>query len=184
MTDRLSEILIDKGASWVLHIFGLDKILTDQDDPWLWAAVLVHHWPAPWDPEMNPATLRFGIGGIVDKSVQDELSSRSGMEPIEEWCFDSMNTNRLTVKLCSTTPTLSFMTLLASVNLNSQSDLYTSMVRNYLEISRPSNKIGKALVHKGFTSPPNVGAGQTRYWIPKEDGSWIETDDIYSQWLT
>jgi hypothetical protein len=31
--------------------------------------------------------------------------------------------------------------------------------------------------------PPNAGSGETRHWEKIEDGSWVETEEVFSQWL-
>lgn len=61
MPDTLHELLLRNGALDVLRVYGLDQIVTEEDDPWLWAYVLIHHWPAPWESHVELSSLGFGI---------------------------------------------------------------------------------------------------------------------------
>ena len=180
MSAALQELLEKKGTLAVLRVFGLDQVLSDQDDPGLWASVLVQHWPAPWEQDIDPAALRFGIGRIISEGIQ---AARNGMEPIEEWCFERIDGDRLQVIECADGPKLSFMATMASSNLSAANDPQASWVRDYLDISRPSDNHKKALVHKGMSIPPNAGSGETRYWEKIKDGSWVETEEVFSHWL-
>lgn len=181
MSAEFQELLEKKGTLAVLRVFGLDQVLSDQDDPGLWASVLVQHWPAPWEPDIDPAALRFGIGRIVSEGIQ---AARSGMEPIEEWCFERIDGDHLQVAECAEVPKLSFMAMMASGNLSAMNDSQASWVRDYLDVSRPSHNHKKALVHKGMSIPPNAGSGETHYWEKNEDGSWVETKEVFSHWLS
>lgn len=183
MSAALQELLEKKGTLAVLRVFGLDQVLTDQDDPGLWASVLAQHWPAPWEPDIDPAALRFGIGRIISAGEESVQSARSGMEPVEEWCFERIDSDRLQVMVCGEVPKLSFMAMIASGNPSAMNDPESSWARGYLDISRPSHNHKKALVHNGMSIPPNAGSGETRHWEKIEDGSWVETEEVFSQWL-
>ncbi len=183
MPDPLRELLERKGALEVLRIYGLDRLLTDQDDAWLWACVLIHHWPAPWESDVEPAALRFGIGRVISEGEAGAQVARSGMEHSEEWCFERVDADHLRVVECVEVQGVSFMMMVASGNLSAMSAPQASMVRDYLDISRPTYGQGKALVHKGMSVPPNAGVGETRYWKKEEDGSWVETEEVFSRWL-
>ena len=180
MTDIRQDLLATGGAIAVLRLYGLDRVLTEQDDPALWAAVLVRHWPAPGSPDMDPAALRFGIGKIPPD--QAHASPRSELQEIETWCFERVDASRLRVTQCADHPQVSFMFALAMGASADDPDLYRG--RMYLDVSRPSQGQEQALVHWGISAPPNAGTGETRYWRIDDRGAWQETQEILSRWLT
>jgi hypothetical protein len=180
MTDARPALLAAGGAIAVLRLYGLDQILTAQDDPALWAAILMRHWPAPGSPDMDPAALRFGVGKIpLDEA---RASPRSGLEEIETWCFERVDAGRLRAAQCEDRPQVSFMSALVMGASMADPQLYRG--RTYLDVSRPSRSEERALVHWGISTPPNAGTGETRYWQIGDRGDWEETEETVSRWLT
>jgi hypothetical protein len=180
MTGSRQELLAESGAIAVLRLYGLDQILTAQDDPALWAAILMRHWPAPGSPDMDPAALRFGVGKIpLDEA---RASPRSGLEDIETWCFKRADADRLCVAQCEDRPQVSFMSALAMGASVDDPALYRGQM--HLDVSRPSQGEERALVHWGISTPPNAGTGETRYWRIGAHGNWQETEETVSRWLT
>ena len=180
MVDNRQDLLATRGAMAVLRLYGLDRILTAQDDPALWGTILTQHWPAPGSPDMDPAALRFGIGKIPPDEAH--ASPRSGLEEIETWCFERVDTGHLRVVQCEDRPQTSFMFALVTDTSTSDPDLYRG--RMYLDVSRPSQGEERALVHWGISTPPNAGTGETRYWQVNDKGTWEETTETVSRWLT
>jgi hypothetical protein len=180
MKDMRCDLLAERGAIAVLALYGLDQILTAQDDPALWAAILIRHWPAPSSPDMDPTALRFGIAKIP--SDEALASPRSGLEEIETWCFEPAGTDRLRVVPCMDRPQPSFMFALAMGASANDPGLLSG--RMYLDVSRPSQGEARALVHSGVSAPPNAGTGETRYWQIGDQGAWGETQQTASRWLT
>ena len=180
MADTRQELLAAGGAITVLRLYGLDQILTAQDDPALWAAILMRHWPAPGSPDMDPAALRFGIGKIpLDRA---HASPRSGLDEIETWCFERVDADHLRAVRCADRPQVSFMSALAMGASIDDPQLYQGRV--YLDVSRPSRGEERALVHWGVSTPPNAGTGETRYWRSSDQGDCEETEEAVSRWLT
>jgi len=179
MTDIRQDLLATGGAIAVLRLYGLDRVLTEQDDPALWAAVLVRHWPAPGSPDMDPAALRFGVGGIPADEAR--ASPRSGLEKIETWCFERVDADHLRVVPCAERPQVSFMFALAMGASTEDPELLRG--RMYLDVSRPSRGEERALVHAGVSAPPNAGTGETRRWRVGDTGNWTETAETVSRWL-
>ena len=184
MSSVLDSLYEREGAAGVLSAFGLDRILTDQDDPEFWAAALRRHWHAPAESEMQPDALRFGVGRPVpDDDARDVRVSRSGMEALEEWCFERFEADRLRVVECQDQVTPSFMgMLMGSGSLAAAGDA-GSWVRDYLEVSRPSLGESRVLVHAGMSAPVGVGSGETRAWVRADDGGWVETEEVLARWL-
>ena len=180
MADNRQNLLAASGAMAVLRLYGLDRILTAQDGPALWVAILMRHWPAPGSPDMDPAALRFGIGKIPSDEMH--ASPRSGLEEIETWCFARVDADQLRVVQCQDHPQVSFMSALAMGASVGDPDLYRG--RMYLDVSRPSRGEKQALVHGGISTPPNAGTGETRYWQVDDRGDWEETTKVVSRWLT
>ena len=184
MTTVLRDLYSSKGALAVLQIFGLDRVLAEQDDPELWAAALVRHWPDPRDPEMDPTTLRFGLGRQVpDENVGGIVLGRSGLEQLEVWCFERVDAQRLRAVACAERPSISFGMMLMSGGALDPDAAQVSLVSDYLDISRPSQGQDRALVHAGTSVPLSAGTGETRHWERAEEGIWVETEEVFSRWL-
>ena len=181
MTGMLETLLERQG---VLGAYGLDQVLTDQDDPHLWAAALIRHWPAPGDPDCEPSTLRFGVGRVASAGDEAAPMGRSGMVKIVSWCFERVDTDHLRAVPCSDAPRMSLMSMIASGNLSALGEPGASLVRDYLDVFRPTMGEGRALVHAGMSAPPNMGLGETHRWVQGEDGHWVETAEVVSRWLT
>jgi hypothetical protein len=129
---------------------------------------------------MDPAALRFGIGGVpVDVA---RASPRSGLEEIQTLCFERVDTDHLRAVPCEERPRVSFMFSLAMGASVDDPEILRG--RMYLDVSRPSQGEEEALVHAGISTPPNAGTGETRRWRVNDRGDWEETEDAVSRWLT
>ena len=136
-----------------LQLYGLDQVLTDQDDPPLWAAALVKHWPTPNDPNLHVPRLTFGIGMRQDRNTKPAGHDRSGMATIEIWCFQRVDEEHL-----------------RAVHTDRETR-WSSYPEYILDISRPSAGSEIAFLHAGDNPAPLIGYGETRVWIHQEDGS-------------
>ncbi len=188
MSKRLKRLLEEEGTIAVLRAYGLDQVITDQDDPQLWASVLVKYWPAPSDPVVLPETLQFGVGRTVRGEDGEAVSvGRNGMEQIEVWCFERVDDERLRVVECKSKPSAGMLMAMAMMEGGDLSKLGLSGgfgVTDYIDISRPSKGEESVLVHKGVSMPPNAGEGKTCYWERGEGGEWRETEKVFSRWLS
>ena len=184
MSEALEVLYRSDGAMGVLRAFGLNRVLTEQDDPALWAAALVRHWHAPDEPELQPAALRFGVSRPVpNREIGAVKLGRGGMQELEVWCFERVETGRLRPVACEDQPGPSFMGALMGGSLAAVAQV-GAWVQDILEVSRPSLGVSAALVHAGMSAPLNAGSGETRLWIRAADGTWTETDEVVSQWLS
>lgn len=185
MSEVLGELLAEEGPIAVVRVFGLDQVLTDQDDPQLWAAVLAKHWRAPTDPEIIVEGLKFGVGRIVyNEDGSSKISGPSGMEKIGEWCFEREDAGHLCLAECQPIVTTGMMMMAMMEGRNLLEETYSpSTVSDKLEVSRPSVGESRALVYVGM-SAPFVGHGETIYWERKETGEWHETEEVFSSWFT
>ncbi len=149
-----------------LQLYGLEEALTDQDDPRLWAAALVKHWPAPDDPNLDVSRLSFGIGRRPGGSAGPAVHGPSGIVIIEVWGFQRADAEHLRA---------------VRSDRETRSSSYPEHI---LEISRPSAGSRTAFVHAGGHPAPLVGYGETKVWIQQDDGSWVETDEVVSSWIS
>jgi len=187
LSKKLSRLYAQKGYLAVLSMFGLDEILTKQDDPNLWAAVLAKHWPAPNEPDMLFEGLRFGISQEIshrEDGTGDKEWNRSGMDPIEVWCFKSLGNGGLFVVECAPETHISFFSSIINSDSGVSGSQTLPSVKTFIDIQRPSQGLTKALVHVGTSIPPNMGRGETRRWVREEDGMWVETNEIVFHWIS
>lgn len=179
----------------LIQAYGLDALLTDQDDPALWEAALRQHWPAPGDPTCMVDALRFDLGrrlaeGELPLGEKNELHSvMRGMVDIEEWCFERADDVRLRVKTCppqTGNPAVLNLGLgLSAMMTIGQGPVIPpiQVVFVYLGISRPSSGNRQAVVFAG-TQAPGVGDGSAYLWQKNDQGHWEQTDQCLARWLT
>lgn len=131
----------------LLRAWGLDQLLTEEDDPELWAAVLFRYWPAPTDPNLDVPGLRFGLG---DASYGSGLSAaRAAQEGrISEpdiWCFEMDGGG-------------------GPQPVRSEERRAVSDCRRSLLIERPSKGLDSVLVDHYHSEGPLAGKGGTVLW--------------------
>lgn len=179
-------------------MYGLDALLTGQDDPVLWEAALRRHWPAPDSPDCQVDALRFDLGrrlaeGELPQGERNELhASMRGMVDIEEWCFERVSGARLRVKTCppqtGAAPALNYGLGLSTMMMGFGQGQETPpplapSIFVYLGISRPSKDAAQAVVFAG-SSAPGVADGAAYLWRRDEQGNWEQTDHCLARWLT
>lgn len=83
----------------LLHAYGLDQAITDEDDPFLWEAVLSRYWPHPSAPDgfhYDPLFVAFSKVSKVE-SVPIGESVSEGHQTV----FDNKNASTINVSgLC------------------------------------------------------------------------------------
>ncbi|MDY7041910.1 MAG: hypothetical protein SVX38_13720 [Chloroflexota bacterium] len=175
----IRDLFEQQGPLAVLARYELDRILTDQDDPALWAAALIWHWPAPDDKGMYPDSLRFGVGHVVS-GEEDREGAQAGdaMERTEVRCFERVDEEHLRVVECHDQPAPT-ISVLPGIGILPAARSY-----NYLDVSRPSKGERRALIHWGVSGGGFFGSGETRYWERQADGRWAETEETVSRWLS
>ncbi len=176
----------------LLAAYGLDALLTPQDDPQLWQAALRQHWPAPDDPACPVEALRFRIGRRLADGEQPQgednqrHASLSGMVDVSEWCFERMDPAHLQVKTCPSTPPPVLAAYpgqgLAAL-MSGQALPAVQAIFMYLGVSRPSQEVSQALVYAA-SSMPGIGEGNAYLWQRQPDGRWQQTDQRLAWWIT
>jgi hypothetical protein len=168
--------------------YGLDDLLTAQDDPVFWAAAVAQHWPPPESADLHPAELRFGLGRLPAGGAGEAVAStRSGLEVDEEWCFERVDAERLRAVPCQEHPQPSFLFAVAMASSGEGAALNDPAIyqgRLYLDLSRPSRGQARALVHAGTSALGTAGRGETHVWAVDEEGRWEDTGEVVARWLT
>jgi hypothetical protein len=176
-----------------LEAYGLGDLLTQADDPAFWEAALRQHWRLPEHPECMVEALRFDIGRRLAENEQpqgeenEQWFKMRGLVDIEEWCFERIASDHLQIKKCpdvinSGAVLWSGMGLSALMSGQNSMPL-SQLVFEYLGISRPSQGVEQGVVYSAY-SAPGVGQGAAHLWRRQGDGSWKQTDQKISWWIT
>lgn len=181
----------------LLSAYGLDELLTADDDPALWAAALAQHWPTPGSDALTIDVLRFGVGRVAADG--EEVDAKSGMVVIDTWCFTRADQSRLRVGACppwvqegasETRPAApaapiagGLAGMLGLPALSLPVGFAYGPVDNTIVVSRPSTDRDEALVYHGMAGG-GIGTGETRRWVRRADGRWAMTEERTNLWLT
>lgn len=175
-----------------LTTYGLNALLTGQDDPALWEAALRAHWPPADSPDCLVPALRFKVGRRLAEGEQPQgetnqaAASLCGMVDVEEWCFERVGPTQLRVATCpaedhSAPPVMLGMGL-ADVMAGTALPVWPQAHMD-LGISRPSRDAALAVVHSASLAG-GLGEGQSYLWQRLTDGSWQQTDQRITWWIT
>ncbi len=175
-----------------MEAYGLNALLTGQDDPALWEAALRSHWPLPESPDCLVSALRFKVGRRLAEGEQPQGetnqadASLCGMVDVEEWCFERVDPTRLRVVTCpvkeDSAPLAGFGPGLADLMAGTALPVWPQAFM-YLGISRPSREAALAVVHSASLAG-GLGEGQAYLWQRLADGSWQQTDQRITWWIT
>jgi hypothetical protein len=176
----------------MLQAYGLETLLTEQDDPELWEVALRRHWPKPDSPDCLVEALRFDIGRRLAEGEQpqgetnDLHAKMRGLVDIEEWCFERVGEAQLKVKSCP--PAAPAPVLYSGLGLQMQMPGQAPLaplpqtVFMYLGISRPSREAAQAVVYAAW-SAPGMGDGKACLWQRQEDGHWEQSSQCVAFWI-
>ena len=165
-----------------LQLYGLEKALTREDAPQLWAAIVSKLWPLPDHSGINERSLRFGVG-------KDAPKTEFKIQPFDAWCFERADITHLKLKQCDKHTFTD-----AGIDRNLK-DLVKTPLFNiafmypdfpYLSIVliRPSKNKRRLAVYSGAQFGPRHGGGDTRVWVCQDDGSWQATDEVLASWVS
>jgi hypothetical protein len=182
--------------SWI-ESYGLEKVVSEQDDPALWEAAIRKHWLPPDDPSILVDALRFGTGrrlveGEKAQGESDDVTaSQRALVGVEDWHFNRDGDGLYAVESYGGVgpvppvilPGMSLMAGMPGFTAPSLPELHGSVVRQYLTISRPSVGVDEAVVYSGTTAP-GLGDGASYIWKKINDGHWEQTEHCISRWLT
>lgn len=178
-----------------IQAFGLQALLTEQDDPTLWEAALRLHWLPPDHPNCLVDALRFDLGRRLMPGEQpfgaenEQLAKMRALVDIEEWCFERVDDRQLRVKPClsAASPTFAFPgTGLSGLMAGFGASVPAVPIQTifvYLGISRPSLGVEQAVVYSG-SSAPGMGQGNAYLWVRQKDTGWQPTDQRLAWWIT
>lgn len=177
----------------LLKAFGLESLLTPQDDAQLWEAALRAYWQPPTDPACLVDALRFDVGRRLAEGEQpqgetnERHATMRGMVDIEEWCFERVDAAQLRVKTCpqqAAPPAGLYLGMNLMATMSSPAPVVpVQVVFIYLGITRPSQGVDQAVVFTGTTAP-GLGDGKALLWQRQPDGSWQPTDQRVAWWIS
>lgn len=164
-----------------LRLYGLNQILSGQDDACLWATVVSKYWSFPNDPKTDAARLRFAAGYANSKTSMK-------IQPTEARGFERIDANRLRLREC---PPSKFTDTLFDKHLKetvaaSLLYLWSGEYWPYgaIVVTRPSAGKHKVLVFAGYRADGRTGFGETKEWIRHRNTSWKETKKSVAQWIS
>lgn len=146
-----------------LDAYGLNTVITNRDDPRLWAAILAKYWPLPdsptmrlWDDEIKwkVSSLRFGIGRPKPRRGPEEIRT------VDEWCFERVDASTLQVKKCE----------------HRETSFDNPWIG--LEVTRPSKNQSQALVHVWSFHHGRAAHGKVCRWACAPNGDWTEVETL------
>jgi len=147
-------------AGRILHDYGLDEVLTAQDDPVLWAMALIKHWPRDetgFQWLRVPFCYWFALGKRIDAQGRLQL--------VESWELERVGTGGFRA---------------------TEWDLSRQLPEPWrsLQISRPSKDEPEAVVASGQMLGPLCGNGAAHIWLRQSDGTWTESEPPTSSWIS
>jgi hypothetical protein len=153
-------------ATRILNAYGLGNVLTDKDDPLLWAAILAKYWPLPHSPtiriwgyqfEWKVSSLCFGVGVPKPNEPRE-------IEVIDEWCFERVDAS--------------------SLQITEFEHREVSFDNPWigLIVTRPSKNQNHALVHLWTLHHGRAGHGVAYQWECSSNGDWTEVESV-SEWM-
>lgn len=173
------------GALKLLAGYGLDRVLTEEDDPELWAAAVLEHWAPERIADRDYAALFFFVGPA---RALPGPSGRSGaerwvLEPAEGGGWRATNYEEWEGP---PNPTLGMQSLRRWQEKRGGPVKAGPLPRLLLGIERPSRGLDEARVHSGDFSTAGVGSGRVTFWRKRPGapgtGAWEETDRTFTGW--
>lgn len=163
----------------VLQEYGLDRLLSNEDDPALWIAVVAKHFPPPGSDKLRVESLRFGLARLAPET-------RYGLQPTQAWCFENGRAGRLQVTSCppdgyrdaqfdkALEPEVD--TVLFAITFAGNKWPYYSIV-----LPRPTVGVERVPVYTGAQWGFLHGYGHSAIW-ERRAGGWQETKEVLDWW--
>jgi hypothetical protein len=166
----------------LMQQYGIDTILTVEDDLELWEGVLQSHFPPLQEIETEMSGVRFGVG-------QPASTAKLKIQPTIGYGFARIDQDSARVidtftdevvdadfdeALIRTVP----MLLLYLNELHGHERPYRSIV-----VERPSKGKKRVLVYTAVKRRNNTGYGATCFWEYLPDGSWQQTKERLNWWM-
>ncbi len=163
-----------------LSLYGLDQIITEEDNASLWVSVIKKSWPLPNEAKMEPSKYYFGVGYLNEDSYMK-------IQPTHAWTFERIHLRQLRVRDCPTAR-------VSDAQLDQQlkaivpfSLLYCFSSEYWpygaIVITRPSQQHQKVLIYSGFRATGTTGWGETRIWNMAAPDMWEEGESV-GQWIS
>ena len=177
----------------LIQAYGLQPLLTEQDDPALWEAVLHKYWLSPQSAECMVSALCFNIGRrlmegeLPNGEANEQHAKMRGMVDIEEWYFVRVDEAQLSIQ--SSPQNVATLRApfpgagLAALMAGQFTVTSAASISSILGVSRPSRNAGLAVVYCK-SSVPGAGEGNAYLWQRQQDGQWQPTDRRVAWWIT
>ena len=164
----MSKDKIDPVPSCILRAYGLDAVLTDEDDPELWRVLLRRYFPAPsglrlMEPERFPC-LTFAVVLWSERMLRQIEVNLSRPRKSDYWRITRLPSGDLV-------PTKSRHTLLPYSHLE-------------LRVPRPTLGLAMTTVQFGARCSVTVGSGNFSTWAKSSDGIWSPTGVEFGHWVS
>ena len=165
----------------LLERYDLVALLTKEDDPTLWSAVIHTHFPMPENGKIFVPGLRFGIGEI-------QPVSKYLLQPIVGTCFERADKYHLMRTPC---PSEEQGDHHFDSDLASRLDMrlihigqppYPQQPTLSIVVPRPSANDVKVPVYTAVNHVGAAATGATYYWIRTEAGIWEKSNQQVNWW--
>lgn len=138
-----------------LQAWGLDEVLTEKDDPELWATVLARYWPAPDKRRLNVGGLLFAVG---------KMENPQNKSPLEE--FERSFREMYKYKFIGEGGDLwAIPEAQERMSQGEVSKLPPSYPLRTLQIDRPSKNVQSVLVDHMYTWGRLAARGGLEEWV-------------------
>jgi hypothetical protein len=177
----MSMKITNSEAQALLKSYGLGDQLSTEDDPRLWATVIIERWGAADSPRLPVSGLRMGV-------ATHDPTTGMRLRPIAGWRFKRDGAASVRPHAAAdprNADPLCDPTLAPGLDLTLFYLPFAGIDYPYLSIvfGRPSSGMTAVAVFTGSAGNGRTGLGQTRLWHAHPDG-WIEGDAILAQWIS
>lgn len=164
-----------------LQRYDLDQVLSAEDDPALWSAVIASHFDLPESDKIVVPGLRFGIGTI-------HPTSKFLLQPILGTCFSRVDPYHLTLCDCpqdergdhdfdpELVPSLAMRLIYVGYPPLPERPTLSIVV------PRPSANLFKVPVYTAVNRSGAAATGATLYWVKDKNGRWQKSSERVNWW--
>ncbi|MEM7334296.1 MAG: hypothetical protein AAF490_19595 [Chloroflexota bacterium] len=172
-----------KSATEIVQRFGLNHLLTAEDDINLWAAVLKSEFRSSGNKFFDESENRFGIAQIAP-------ATKLHLQPIEGYCFQRKDEYYLQVVPCEPEeyqdadfdPEIAPIVPVRLLHIARIPKIDKRITRT-LVLPRPSINKNRVPVYSGSSNKLGTGgSGTAWYWEKSGNGSWKNSYQIIERW--
>ncbi len=160
-----------------IHNFGFDQILTDEDDPILWALAVQAYW-APksgWN--------RVFAIGKRQRTPEEHKLGGTDKSALRVWFFDPSAEGGWRVHEVVRPPAGILPTPTARSRILQDLAAHYRLPLLQLQIERPSKGEQEVVVYVSERRGALNGFGAASIWRHAEGGLWIQCEETYGGWI-